>query len=54
MEDCLKTDGNNTTPLHHMNKGMLRRQGRLPVSISVSPTLADNSDAASSSSSSDS
>ena len=39
MEDCLKTNGDNTTPLRHMSKGMLRRQGCLPVSISVSPYL---------------
>ena len=39
MEDCLKTNGDNTTPLRHMSKGMLRRQGCLSVSLSVSPDL---------------
>ena len=37
MEDCLRVDGDNATPLRHMGKSMLCRQGILLVLIKCKP-----------------
>ena len=35
MRDCLSVYGDNTIKQKHMNKALLRKQGLLPVSITV-------------------